>query len=198
LEWSDEVTDVREQFPLLPRAETEKIADELNVPHPQAPGAPAKTVMTTDFLISTKDGQKHARTVKLSQQLESDRTTEKLEIERLYWSARRVDWAIVTENELNPTLAKNVSWVYPKFRLDQLAPLTSEDVKRVGELLRKAITTENDRLTSLTNHFDSELGLNPGSCLSIVRHLIATKQWRVDMYTAVIEPSNPLQLITTL
>ena len=37
LDWSDQVTDIREQFPLLPIEDTQAIADELGVPHPSDP-----------------------------------------------------------------------------------------------------------------------------------------------------------------
>lgn len=48
-EYSDEVIDIREQFPLLPLEETIVIADELGIKHPTDLKTGKPIVMTTDF-----------------------------------------------------------------------------------------------------------------------------------------------------
>jgi hypothetical protein len=52
LEWLDEVVDIREQFPLLPRSRTEEIAEQLGIKHPHLDDVPV--VMTTDFVVTLK------------------------------------------------------------------------------------------------------------------------------------------------
>jgi TnsA endonuclease N terminal len=66
LEWSKEVIDIREQFP-LDLDETKAIAQELGVKHPTDPFTQEQVVMTTDFLITIKkplSEQDVARTIK--------------------------------------------------------------------------------------------------------------------------------------
>ena len=55
--WSENVVDIREQFPLLPRSETEHIADALGYKHPKTPGGTTNTVMTTDFLLTIQGAE---------------------------------------------------------------------------------------------------------------------------------------------
>jgi hypothetical protein len=87
LEYSDNVKDIREQFPLLPQEDTIDIADELGLRHPKNPETGEDIVMTTDFLItvSTSDGIKEvARTIKSKDDLLDKRIIEKFEIERVF------------------------------------------------------------------------------------------------------------------
>ena len=48
LDWSSTVTDIREQYPLLPQEETLKIAEQCNIKHPRDPKTNHPIVMTTD------------------------------------------------------------------------------------------------------------------------------------------------------
>ena len=116
LEWSPVVCDIREQYPLLPLEETIAIAQQRGIRHPEDPKTKEPVVMTTDFLLTVrlKIGVTDlARTVKSVKDLQSERTLEKLEIERRYWQLRDIDWGIVTEHEIPETLAKNVEWLHP-------------------------------------------------------------------------------------
>ena len=115
-EWDSAVTDIREQYPLLPLEETLAIAEECGirhpgVRHPMKSGEYIPVVMTTDFVITISEGLDsfdRARTIKYAQDLQSQRTLEKLEIERRYWARRNIDWAIVTEREISRVFAQNV------------------------------------------------------------------------------------------
>jgi hypothetical protein len=67
LEWSTVVTDIREQYPLLPLSETKLIAKHCGISHPTSPKTSQPIVMTTDFLITVRQGMgvaEVARTVK--------------------------------------------------------------------------------------------------------------------------------------
>jgi len=103
LEWSPVVFDIREQYPLLPLEETLAIAEQCGIRHPTDPKTQEPVVMTTDFFISVPQSIKvieQARTLKTAKDLQSQRTIEKLEIERRYWQGRDIDWGIVTEREI--------------------------------------------------------------------------------------------------
>lgn len=92
LDWSVSVTDIREQYPLLPLEETKEIAQELNIRHPANPRTKDPIVMTTDFVVTVCQPigvTEQARTVKPKEKLSSVRVLEKLEIERRYWHSSR-------------------------------------------------------------------------------------------------------------
>jgi len=92
LDWSDNVVDVREQFP-LDRDITRRIAKEMGVAHPMDPRTRTDIVMTTDFLVDKRVGNKIieiARSVKSKTDLDDPRTIEKQEIERRYWELKNI------------------------------------------------------------------------------------------------------------
>lgn len=101
-EWSREIFDIREQFP-LDLDETKAIAEEIDIRHPTDPVTKELVVMTTDFLVTVKqsiDTIDIARTVKYAKNLNSKRTLEKFEIERIYWQNRGINWSIITLIEI--------------------------------------------------------------------------------------------------
>lgn len=55
LDFADEVTDIREQYPHLPLEETKLIAEKLGIEHPKDSKTGVDIVMTTDFVVTYKD-----------------------------------------------------------------------------------------------------------------------------------------------
>lgn len=195
LEWSSVITDIREQYPLLAREETLAIASNCGIRHPQEPKTQIPIVMTCDFFITIAENigeTEVARTVKPSKDLQSKRTREKLEIERLYWSQREIDWGIVTEQEIPSIIAKNVEWLHPFKNLEDLE-LRKDSVDRISKFLIQEIAKSQTPLVKITNFCDDELGLLPGTSLSVVRYLIANRAWLVDM-NQPIQPDKPLMV----
>lgn len=114
-EFSEDVVDIREQYPLLPVESTQAIAHAIGVRYPKYKSTTVPLVMTTDFLLTVKqpngDFKTVARTIKYQQDLErkdSVRTREKLLVERRFWMSQGVDWSIVTEEFFTPDLIKNL------------------------------------------------------------------------------------------
>jgi hypothetical protein len=155
--------------------------------------------MTTDFFITVPrsiEVIEQARTLKTAKDLQSERTLEKLEIERRYWHNRNIDWGIVTEQEIPQALAKNVDWLHAFFRIEDLSPLSETEIRRIATALTLRMAQGNVVLTDLTAECDDKLGLEPGTALSVSRHLIANRRWLVDM-NKPIQPSKSLVLLTT-
>lgn len=198
LEWRRDVLDIREQFP-LDLDETLAIADQLGVRHPRDPKTKDYAVMTSDFVITVRKGlgsEEQIRAVKYEEDSEKARVKEKLEIERVYWEeVRGFDWNIVTEKNVDVTLAANVEWVHGHRDVERLIPLTPEDVARIEAVLTPRVEQSRFRLRDLTNECDSVLGLDPGSSLGVVRHLLANRRWEVDMSERIV-PALPLVLTT--
>ena len=198
LDWSLSVLDVREQFPLLPSEETQQIAEQCGFIHPTDPQTQQSVVMTTDFLVTLKQSDhevEQARAIKPVADLQSQRTLEKLEIERRYWERRSIDWGIVTEQEIPKTLIENLKWLRSCYWLEDLAPLNQGDITRIETVLTPQILQGKVALSRITNTCDDQLGLSPGTSLSIVRYLIANRRWQVDMNQR-IQPSKKLALFS--
>lgn len=197
LEWSESVTDIREQYPLLPLDETLDIAQACGFTHPKAPRTNQPIVMTTDFLVTIGQSMgvtEVARTVKPSGKLQEKRILEKFEIERRYWENRNISWGIVTEQEIPSQLAKNVKWLHPFFCADALS-LSEREISHIQTLLTHKVHQTDASLGEIAADCDDRMGLLPGSSLSVARHLLATRQWLVDM-NQPIEPRKKLVLLS--
>ncbi len=197
LEWSLMITDIREQYPLLPIDDTIAIADSLDVKHPTHPKTKELVVMTTDFCISLQNeggSFEHARTVKYAKDLAKPRTIEKLEIERRFWEARGIDWGIVTEHEIPIALAKNVDFLHDK--RDLPSNMSAEDVSPIAELLTRLVVGQDQPLCELTTLSDKQLGLKGGTSLRIAYYLLTTRQWHIDM-NVPIDPDQRLVVLGT-
>lgn len=108
-DWSNDVIDIKEQYPLLPIETLQNIALEAGIEYPNFNGEPI--IMTTDFLIVVqKNGTKeqYVRTIKHSDDLSDPRTLEKFEIERRYFKSKNMNWGIITEKELPDTFTNNM------------------------------------------------------------------------------------------
>lgn len=183
LEWSLIVCDIREQYP-LDLNETLDIAKRLGIRHPTNPHTRQPVVMTTDFLIAVRKSvgiEERARTIKYAKELSSLRVIEKFEIERLYWERRDINWGIVTEREINIATATNIKWVHPYKDVQALMPITLGTVVDVEYLLAPKVVIANAPLRDLASKSDEDLGLIAGSSLAVIRYLIATRTWLINM-----------------
>lgn len=198
LEWSPLIVDIREQFP-LDLDETCAIAADLGIRHPTDPQTREPVVMTTDFVNTVRrpvDTIEHARTLKYAKDLANPRVIEKFEIERMYWTAREVDWGIVTELDIDSAVVENVKWAHPFHDTSTLAPLTADLISIIADVLTSRVLAEDLPLRDLTAMCDEHFGLAGGTSLTVVRHLLATRIWQVDMRLPIRVPEK-MTLIAT-
>jgi len=188
--------DLREQYPLLELDETLAIADRLGIVHPTDPKSHEPCVATTDFLLTIRDGLREvesAITIKPAADLAIERVLEKLEIERLYWSARKIDWRILSEKELPEALVKNMRWLLPHLDMAENGEFKPELILRIRAVMEPGITAGGNSLVTVANDCDDRLGLMPGAALCVARHLIGIGVWHVDLMVE-IDPRKPIQI----
>lgn len=184
LEWSDAVTDIREQFPLLDVEVAQSIALDMGVEYPKDKETNFPFVLTTDFMITIRDGDRIldiARTIKPSKELDKTRVIEKFEIERRYWAAKGIDWGIVTEKEIPTVLAKNIEYLHPAYHLEPTDETSLPQLLLIGDLLKDRLKISKKSIVEITSDFDNELRLIPGICLKVFLHLVARKEIILDM-----------------
>ena len=191
LEWATQVVDIREQYPLWPLEETQCIAAELGFKHPAPPGGDYM-IMTSDFLIVLNDGRWVVRTIKEADELDNERVLQKLEIERVYWLGQGVDWGIVIAQDIPLALVENIQWLHPHFTLEGF-DFNVDDLPALIRYLTGEVRASADALARVARRCDDDFGLPSGSFLALARHLLATRQWQVDM-TQRINPAQPLVL----
>jgi hypothetical protein len=178
LEWQDNIEDIREQFPLFPVSETERIASSMKYKHPQNVGGHNSCVMTTDFLITTKIGketQLFARSVKYAKEIEKKRVLQKLSIEKAYWDRHGITWQLVTEDSISITRCKNIRDFLAYYEYPLSGILNEENASEPIRRLIQEILIAQGTLSSITAALDSHFKLTSGSMLSLFRHLAAHK-----------------------
>ncbi|WML36204.1 TnsA endonuclease N-terminal domain-containing protein [Clostridium sp. OS1-26] len=187
LEFSDEVEDIREQFPLLPIEDTLIIAKELGVEHPKNPKTGEFIVMTTDFLISINHNNETyevARTIKPKDDLMNRRIIEKFYIEQKYWESKGINWAIVTNEEINKVIANNISFVHNYKDIKTIDSFSNIEAMELNDLLYafiRKIIDNHKSMRTICSEFDTEMCLERGSSLSIFKHLVINKIIDIDI-----------------
>lgn len=183
-EWSDVVTDTREQFPLDDLDLAMSIATEMGIKYPVDLQSGTPYVLTTDFMLTVNQNGKQvqiARTVKQSTELEKKRVIEKLELERRYYLAKSIDWGIVTENEIPRLLAENVEWIHPAYKLEANSEMDIAQLHELGTILKSKLQEHDTAINRVTTALDKEMNIKSGTSLYIFKHLIAAKQIIINM-----------------
>ncbi len=200
LEWSPMVVDIREQYPLNLET-TQAVATDLGLEHPTVlvtNGERGPWVMTSDFLVTIRrDGitSELAIQVKEEQALSKGRVAELLEIERRYWEFRKTPWLLLCDRDIPLRLAGTVQAVHGLRAITSMAPLTALDIRRIAEPFTESVLgSPGAPLNALARDIDERLGYPGGSALKVAKHLIATRQWTIDM-EAGFQPTEPLQLL---
>lgn len=94
------------------------IAARLGIRHARFVGLSTPYIYTTDQLVTIQLPGRRPMLVAISIKYRSDlrtkktrrRTFQKLRLEREYWRALGVPWLLITEQEINPTVCKNLEW----------------------------------------------------------------------------------------
>jgi hypothetical protein len=181
---SNNIIDIREQYPLLPLEETLEIAKRAGIKHPADPYTKVPVVLTTDFLLSIKRGlikTYHARTMKYEVDLDDPRVFEKFEIERRYWEARHVSWGYIIEKNIPMQVVENARFLHPYYFVTDLYPLTQKEIRRIGFELNSRVRRGDIPFHEIAKDCDQKLGVSPGRSLAVARHLLARGVWRVNL-----------------
>jgi hypothetical protein len=181
--WDDSVEDIREQYP-LPRDETIEIAHQLKLRHPRNRLTNTLTVLTTDLLITRRNGGRivlSAIAVKSSSDAALKRTQQRLNIEREYWERQGIAWQVLTTPQLKSELSRNLDWLYNTPSADETAAVPSVVTLATffstnGELVAR------EACASL----DAAKNLSPGSSLASLRLLLKLKRVDIDLHGGII------------
>ena len=179
LDWSDNVTDIREQYPLSDLESAVKIAAQAGISYPTDRTSRYPYVLTCDFMITTSDGYK-ARTIKASSELGDSRVIEKFEIERRYWLEQGVDWKIVTEHEISYQKAKNIEWLYTAKNIDMAAPISISQIK-AQDMIRQLLMIKAFSIREAALMAEREFMLAKGMGLQLFKQLVLNKEITLNL-----------------
>ncbi|CNG85988.1 TnsA endonuclease N-terminal domain-containing protein [Yersinia massiliensis] len=178
-EFTDDVIDIREQFPLLPLNVSQKIAKTIGVEHPTHPNTGEPIIVTTDFLLTlqTVHGERYqAVSVKPESEFKNQRSLEKIDIERIWWELLGVNFKYFTGNELTCVQSKNINWATSPFR-QQVTMFSGGQIEHALSTLQIGKCFVHD----LCDCFYSKNITNKDNSLTLVRYLIASKFISIDL-----------------
>lgn len=186
----DSVVDIREQFPLLPLEHTLQIAEDENIIHPPK-SRNKKTVMTTDFILTVKEGKQIkdvAFAIKYKKDLDEgpddfskkERIKDKLKIEELYWISKGIEWHLVTDEEISKTEGQNIYYIYNSFFWAERQGLALEEVRNLTDRFLNMLTVNNMDILQTTNKFDSDNSWETGESLNFFNFLLTRKVISTD------------------
>ena len=179
LDWSENVLDIREQYPLLDLDCALYAAAHAGIKYPTDRISGYPYVLTCDFMVTTASGLK-ARTIKMSSELNKSRVLEKLEIERRYWLTHGVDWKLVTENEISYRKAKNIEWLYSAqdFIITEDTP---GEIKAALELLLRMVCCPEHSIIEVAQIVEDRYSLAKGVGLLLFKYLALNKEIELDL-----------------
>jgi hypothetical protein len=174
LDWSDEVLDIREQYPLSDLSAAISVAERESIRYPYDTASGFPYVMTSDFYLETRQGTS-VLSVKPSAELSKSRVREKLEIERRYWSERGIGWSVVTEHEINATKAANIEWLAQAKDLSVFG-LSDYAQNACAEYFMEHYNDGRSTLADVLDEIESAFSLTAGMGLNIFKHLAYRKR----------------------
>ncbi|MCF5028984.1 transposase [Pseudomonas syringae] len=202
-EFSEEVVDIREQFPLLPRGNAQAIASTMGIRYPLYPKTSLPVVMTTDLLLTVRvsngSHKQIAWSVKYKKDLENLRTIEKLQIEKEFWNSQGVEWSIITQEQFTTDLINNLV-VLRKFSDIPNALLQSDLIDEFLYYLEQC-SGHGWRTDAALRKIASKLYLPYGDAKTLYHHLIWSKRIKVDLAIAPIQtglPLPPFEIVDTV
>lgn len=188
-EFDDSILQVKEHFPLYDFESVIGAQEDIDIRKFKDKQSGFPYIFTTTFLITIKgrDGRTFevARSVKASHELEKKTTIERLELIRRYFDEKGIDWGLVTQKEIPRIKAKNIEWIHPARFLNETTDFTESDISYLTEILIESFRGSNRAIRNITNTFDNQLNLEAGSGLLLFKHLLATKQIKIDMHKKI-------------
>jgi hypothetical protein len=197
LEWDENVIDIREHYPLLDlsvvlskddlelRKKTEKL---LQLPN----------VMTTNFLITQKTQEDKveyiARSVKYESALDRQGVKEKLQIQELYLRKKGVEFKVITEQQINTNLAKNIESFHEFLFDDDFTQLNKLHIKLLNEEFITHLKTTSETVLHIANSFESKHRLPSGSGILLFKYLIAKRKLSVNLNNPIDYNKSFLEL----
>lgn len=184
-EFDDSILQVKEHFPLMNYEDVVGEQEDIDIRKFKDKQSGFPYILTTTFLITVrgKDGNTFevARSVKASHELEKRAVIERFELIRRYFYKKGVDWALVTNKEIPLIKAKNIEWIHPAKFLEETTDFTKDDISYITGILLELLYKNKRSIRDITNSVDSQLNLEAGSALLLLKHLLATKQIKIDM-----------------
>jgi len=185
-EFSPNVVDIREQFPLLPLDLAMQLAHILQIKYPEIPGKKIPNVQSTDFLLTLQNPHDENRSflavsVKPAEDLSRPRVLEKLELERVWWQMLGVPFQLFVCTEALQRQALDIEWLTDSIRFEGLPD--QADLNAAYSDIGVGIYP----LQALVEGIQGTLGTPGDYALKILKCLIAQRYIEIDWSASILE-----------
>jgi hypothetical protein len=185
LEWSPDVTDIREQFP-LEQDLTLGTAAKHGIRHPYYPGTTVATVMTVDFMVTfnTRSGAvQRAFDAKCTTEAEDPNSIAKLEITRRLLASAGVEHRVIFDTQIDDQEIRNIEWIRQalpsSFEPAETLRVLAEMEARMKDELGAGFPRQT--VQDYCHAFDGRYGLPGGTGLRAFRLLLRERFLRADL-----------------
>lgn len=185
-EFSQSIIQIKEQY-ALDINETRVIADTLGIKHPTDPQTKELVPVDFDFFLEVKgsDGKTKwvARTFKEKDKLCDRRVIEKFEIAREWCRQNNISWGIITEEELDKTVCKNIEKVNAYYDISSvgLKKMRANERRKLIEYFIGKVLECSEPIRDLCVQIEDEFELDYGVGLSLFKYLIAHHIIEIDL-----------------
>jgi len=197
-EYNPRVVDIREQFPLLPLDLIVRVANEAGINYPIISKSNDPCVLTTDFVLTISDKDKITYlpvAAKTSEELNEPGVAERLEIERLWWSAVGAPWRLVTEKQIKKVVARNIEWFAAPLR-GRKQLLLRDNCKEEMERLAGVVVPGIYEWSGLVNQLSHDIKLSTDKTLVLLKAAIWHQLILVNMDTRIeIARENVIEIL---
>ena len=209
-EYSRGVVDIREQYALLPREETQEIAKELKIKHSIYPYTNIPIVMTSDLVLTRKQrnsqsgdssqifqGEYCVVCVKPSYLVFSDhrlssRISKKITIEKIFWSCRSASFNLCTEWDIPWNKVRNLD-NYCTWLLAQELDEFSNYFQIFPEIFLYYWAADRS-LNKIISFVADDLGLDINHCFLLFGRSLWLRLLPVDLDSELILHEFPVKL----
>lgn len=180
LEWSDDVVDVNEQYP-LDRDVTMGVAGKLGIRHPCYRGTNVPAVMSVDFMVTSVRDEKTviaAFNTKPDSATEDERELLKLEIARSALELMEVPHHVIVESSLPHQKVFNLDWLQQaRVKPGEVEPAPGYFDEMASRFRRHgAAASHHKTLGQVCSEFDRMHSAEPGTALRVARILMQRKE----------------------
>jgi hypothetical protein len=198
LEWQQNITDIREQFP-LDRATTLSVAQKIGIKHPYYPGTQIASVMTVDFMVTKKvDGKDVlvAFNAKRTEEAQDEHSMLKLEIQRATLALVDIKHHVVFHDDIPLNNIRNIGWIRDGI-LRRAEAEKEQDFWDVAKISLKKFILTNVKLPlyQVCKLYDKERGYETGTSIRAAKMLLWERQISTDLgqYPIINVPAENFQ-----
>jgi len=191
LEWAPTVIDIREQFP-LPRDLTVAFAEELGIKHPCYPKSTIPIVITVDICATYEvNGEQVIRgySCKPAEATETERTLEKIQIERFLFQKSGHQHHLVIDQDLPTQQCRNIESILGSLETPgELLPYPDFFTVQQGKMLTEWRQANGSlSVAEFCHGFEGRNNLTKGYGLRVARQLMYHRKLATDLNAAPIQ-----------